>query len=420
MKPNAHHRLLAGAVLAVTTASGCAHVQSWSEPQKSQLAELRWNDAAPPPDPSNRFADDEAAARLGQRFFFDARFSANGNVACATCHLPQKDFQDGLPLGKGVGTTGRRTMPVTGAAHSPWLFWDGRKDSLWSQALGPLESSVEHGGDRVQYYRLVAGAYREEYERVFGVLPAANALPEHASPAYTDERWDAWTRLAPGDQDAVNRVFANVGKAIAAYERKVAPAASRFDRYVDAVLAGDGVRAAQAMDRDEVAGLRLFLGKASCTQCHNGPRFTNDDFANTGVSDVGPAADVGRQLGGREVLQDEFNCLGAYSDARPEQCRELKALRAGDEHARHAFKVPSLRNVAARAPYMHAGQLTTLAAVVEHYDRAPRAATGHTELRPLQLTTEERGQLVRFLQALSAPPAVDASWLQAPAKEATR
>ncbi len=402
-------------VLTAVVLSGCAHTQAWSDAEKSQLAELRLSEAPLPPDPSNRVADSEVAARLGQRFFFDARFSANGAVSCATCHLPEKDFQDGLPLGKGIGTTGRRTMPVTGSAASPWLFWDGRKDSLWSQALGPLESGVEHGGDRVQYYRLVASVYREDYERVFGALPRAVELPEHASPAMSDERWDAWTTLPAPDQDAVNRVFSNIGKSIAAYERKLMPGASRFDHYVDAILQGDDAGAARAMSADEAAGLRLFIGKANCTQCHNGPRFTNDDFANTGVPDAGLKTDIGRHLGSREVLQDEFNCVGPYSDARPEDCRELGALRAGDDHALRAFKVPSLRNVAARAPYMHAGQLATLMDVVDHYDRAPQAPAGHTELRPLGLTQEERGQLVRFLHALSAPLAVEPSWLRAPA-----
>ena len=100
-----------------------------------------------PPDPSNRWAEDERAADLGHRLFFDARLSANGRVSCATCHDPDRDFQDGVPLAKGVGTTERRTMPVAATAYSPFLFWDGRKDSQWAQALGPLESPVEHGGN---------------------------------------------------------------------------------------------------------------------------------------------------------------------------------------------------------------------------------------------------------------------------------
>ncbi len=404
---------------AVLVLGGCVSLGGWSDEEKAALRELRLSSAPPPPDPSNRVADDERAARLGQRLFFDTRLSSNGAVACATCHEPSKDFQDGLPLGRGVGTTGRRTMPIAGTANAPWLFWDGRKDSLWSQALGPLESPVEHGADRVQVARFVARAYRAEYEPVFGALPDLSALPRRASPAATDERWEAWQAMSASAKDAVNRVFANVGKAIAAYERKLQPGASRFDRYVDAVLRGDDAAAAREMDADEVAGLRLFIGKASCTRCHDGPRLTNDDFANTGVPDLGGAGDLGRHLGGREALQDEFNCLGPYSDARPADCRELRALRAGASDGVRAFKVPSLRNVAARAPYMHAGQLATLEEVVDHYDRAPRAPAGHTELEPLGLTAKERLQLVRFLKTLSAPVAAAPRWLAAPGVSTT-
>lgn len=403
-----------GTLLAsVALLAGCLHV-GWSDEEKEILRDLRLTGAPPPTDPSNRYADDEGAARLGHKLFFDTRFSSNGAVACATCHVPTKDFQDGLALGKGVGTTGRRTMPITGIAAAPWLFWDGRKDSLWSQALGPLESGVEHGGDRVQYARLVAETYRDEYQAVFGSLPDVARLPPHGSPAVTDERWDAWRQIPEPERRAVNQVFANVGKAIAAYERHLQPGRSRFDRYADAVLDGNEAAAAAVLDRDEVAGLRLFIGKAQCTRCHNGPRFTNDDFANTGVVQSGHDWDVGRELGAREALQDEFNCLGPYSDARPDQCRELASLRPEGGHGLRAFKVPSLRNVAARAPYMHAGQVATLDQVIEHYDRAPRAPAGHSELEPLHLTRRERQQLVRFLGALSAPVDADAAWLSNP------
>ncbi|HWH48018.1 MAG TPA: cytochrome-c peroxidase, partial [Burkholderiales bacterium] len=104
-----------------------------------------------PPDASNRWADDERAADLGHRLFFDTRLSANGRVSCASCHDPKRQFQDSVPLAQGVGTTSRRTMPIAASAYSPFLFWDGRKDSQWAQALGPLESAVEHGGTRARY-----------------------------------------------------------------------------------------------------------------------------------------------------------------------------------------------------------------------------------------------------------------------------
>ena len=94
-----------------------------------------------PRDPTNRVADDPRAADLGRRLFFDTRLSSNGRVACSTCHQPDRGFQDGTALATGVGITARRTMPIAGMARSPFLFWDGRKDSLWAQALGPLESA---------------------------------------------------------------------------------------------------------------------------------------------------------------------------------------------------------------------------------------------------------------------------------------
>ncbi len=135
-----------------------------------------------PRDPTNHVADDPRAAALGRQLFFDTRLSANGHVACSTCHQADRGFQDGLALANGVGTTARRTMPIAGMARSPFLFWDGRKDSLWAQALGPLESSVEHGGTRTQYAHVVVDSYAREYEQVFGPLPDLSAVPRSAGP----------------------------------------------------------------------------------------------------------------------------------------------------------------------------------------------------------------------------------------------
>src|SRR5919107_1319265 len=172
-------------------------------------------------DPSNRYADDPRAAALGRALFFDARLSGNGKVSCATCHVPSKDFQDGTPLAHGVETTARRTMPVAGTAHSPWMFWDGRADSQWAQALGPLESAAEHGGSRAQYAHVVADHYRGEYEAVFGTLPALADVPRRAGPVSDAALRAAWERVAAARRDDVSRVYANIGKAIAAYERRI-------------------------------------------------------------------------------------------------------------------------------------------------------------------------------------------------------
>jgi cytochrome c peroxidase len=297
-------------------------------------------------------------------------------------------------------------MPVAGTAHGAWFFWDGRADSQWAQALGPLESAVEHGTTRTQVAHEVARRYRAEYEAVFGRLPRLDGLPAQAGPV-ADPAWRAaWARIPAARQHDVGRVYANIGKAIAAFERRIAFAPTRFDRYVDAELAGRPHGPESALSDDEVAGLRLFIGKASCVNCHNGPRFTDDHFHNTGVPAApGLPPDSGRAAGVRQALAGEFNCTGRHSDATPDDCAEPRFATTEGEELVRAYKTPSLRGAAERAPYMHAGQLATLAEVVAHYDRAPRAPAGHSELKPLRLSPRERRQLEAFLRTLSGPVA---------------
>jgi cytochrome c peroxidase len=136
------NKILVALALVVTIVSAAEpRGDRWTAEEVAQLKSLSLVELGPAPaDPTNRVADDPRAAEFGRKLFFDRRLSANGQVSCATCHIPEKTFQDGMPLAKGVGVTNRRTMPIGGMAHSPFLFWDGRKDGLWAQALGPLES----------------------------------------------------------------------------------------------------------------------------------------------------------------------------------------------------------------------------------------------------------------------------------------
>ncbi len=389
---------------------------AWTSDEVAKLRNL-WIGSLPPlpPDPSNKYADDPRAAAFGHSLFFDKRFSSNGKVACATCHQPDKLFQDGLPQAKGVGTTPRRAMTIVGTAYSPWFFWDGRKDSQWAQALGPMENAKEHGGNRTLYAHLIAQNYRAEYESLFGPLPDLSQLPPSAGPVDDPVARAAWDGMKAQDREAVTRVYANMGKAIAAYDRKLMPGPSRFDAYVQAVLNNDTSTLQSTLSPDEVAGLRIFIGKGECTKCHNGPLFTNNDFHNTGV----PAApanpqDTGRALGAKQVRADEFNCLSRYSDAKPEQCAELRFMIADGEKLLGEFKPPSLRNVAERGPYMNAGQFQTLDEVLAFYNRAPEAPVGHTELNPLNLSQTEMAQLIAFLKTLSGPLATSPEWLGPP------
>ncbi len=392
---------------------------SWTSAEMMTLRSL-WIGSLPPlpPDPSNAVADDPRAARLGQKIFFDTRFSVNGEVSCATCHQPARLFTDGLPLAQAVGTTTRKTQTIVGSAYSPWLFWDGRTDSQWSQALVPMESAVEHGGTRTQYVHLIDedAAFRAQYEAIFGPLPDfsdRSRFPDAAGPVDDLITRAAWEGMAPEDQELVTRVYANIGKAIAAYERLIMPGAAAFDAYVAALLENDTAVAEEALMPDQVAGLRLFIGRANCTRCHNGPLFTNNEFHNTGVpAAVGLPLDEGRKVGVQRAQSDELNCLGHFSDAGPDDCADLRFVKSTGSELVAAFKTPTLRNIAETPPYMHAGQFATLKEVLSHYNRAVSGTVGHTELEPLDLSEAELAQLEAFLHSLSGPLAVAPEWLR--------
>ena len=404
-------KLLAGlGLLIVLVAGGLGYIftrPAWTEVELVTLRIL-WIGSLPPlePDPSNQYGDNLAAAEFGKKLFFDTRFSSNGEVACATCHVPEKGFQDGLPLAQGVGVTNRRAMPIAGTAYSPWMFWDGRKDSHWAQALGPLESAVEHGGNRTFYAHLIDEHYRAEYEAIFGELPDLSdqsRFPEAAGPVEDESARAAWEAMSPADRETVTQIYVNMGKAIAAYERQIMPTASRFDIYVQAALENDKKTMNSTLTTEELEGLRLFIGPANCTRCHNGPLFTDNSFHNTGVPAVESLPeDTGREQGAQNVLADEFNCLSQYSDAEPDQCDELNFMVSEGHELTRAFKAPSLRNVTSRAPYMHAGQFTTLEAVLDHYNTAPAAPTGHSELEQLNFSETQMNAIIAFLYTLNS------------------
>lgn len=383
---------------------------AWSEADLDILRSLSIESLpAPPADPSNAVADDSGAALMGNRLFFDTRLSANGEVSCASCHNPDLEFTDGRQKGHGIGESKRNTRSIVGSAYSPWLYWDGRRDSLWSQALSPMENPNEQGGNRMHIVRFVTTepTYRSMYAALFGPPPEfsdPDRYPAEAAPGDDKALAAAWRQVNQQDRQSVNRVFANIGKVIAAFERTLVPERTRFDDYVRAVIDGDEQRQRAVFNNDEVLGLQLFIGKARCTQCHNGPLLTNEEFHNTGVLVFpGDLPDRGRIDGVREVVANEFNCLGEYSDDWQHRCPELTFARSGPELI-GAMRTPSLRNLARTGPYMHKGQIDTLAAVLEHYNNAPNALIGHNEAKPLGLSRPQLRRLEMFLETLAAPP----------------
>ena len=308
-----------------------------------------------------------AAARLGQYLFYDTRFSANGQVACATCHPAGNAWADGKPLSQGIGTARRHAPTLWNTAFNRWFFWDGHADSHWAQALKPLEDPVEQGGSRLQFLHIVATdvALRAAYERIFGALPDvsdAQRFPVAARPIPTapdDPHHVAWQSMTADDQDAVNLFYANLGKAIAAFQRRLISRDASFDRFVEGLRTGDAAQLS-SLSLSAQRGLRMFVGSGRCRECHAGPNFTDGEFHSIGLVPLnGSSPDVGRFGGIAAVRADVFNGLGPYSDDHSASDRPVAFL-APRPDTQGQFKVPTLRNVAHTAPYMHDGRFASL------------------------------------------------------------
>jgi cytochrome c peroxidase len=335
----------------------------------------------PPADETNAKADDPQAARLGRALFFEPRLSGSGRLSCSSCHQPARSWTDGLPLAHGAGTGRRHTPSLWNVAYNRWLFWDGRADSLWSQALHPIESAQEMAGSREAAARLLHddATLRRAYEAAFGPLPAGT------------------------DRSQVTRVFVNLGKALAAFERTLVSRRAPFDAFADALRTGD--LAGQAvLGPAAQRGARLFVGRANCRACHAGPTFSDGEFHDIGLAPASPA-DAGRLEGIDHVRASEFGAAGEWSDGRDgPRARNVRFL-ARAPHAQGQFKTPTLRNVALTAPYMHDGRLGSLADVLAHYSAlpgpGPAAAHHETVLSPLALTPGETADLIAFLESLS-------------------
>jgi cytochrome c peroxidase len=376
--------LLAALLVLSLSASASAR---WSDAERRVLRDL-WIGSLPelkPSDfPTNPVAFDPKARALGAMLFHDVRLSKDGKTACASCHLPARGMAGDRII--QVPDHGPRKAPsILGAAWQQWFFWDGRTDSLWSQALVPIEGPHELGLTREEWRRKVTAAYRKEYEAVFGRIPA------------------------PG-KAGTDTFFANTGRAIAAFETTLRPAPSAFDRYVEKELALEPAKPIAAVGARRAVftpcaetGLKVFVGKGRCVSCHHGPRLENGSFHATGVLPASSEDHPGGRIRGIELARaDPFNCRGPHVAGRKaEACAELDHALTGASVLGNAFKTPTLRNVELSAPYMHNGKLATLEAVVEHYERA-FAPAGGSEILPLALSADERAGLVCFLKALTS------------------
>ncbi|HTV88972.1 MAG TPA: cytochrome c peroxidase [Stellaceae bacterium] len=413
---------------AVLLAAVCGHATPPVEHTRYTAAELaaieRHSPLGPaPPDPTDRVADSPRAAALGQFLFFDTRLSSNGKISCAFCHRPADGFTDGRKVAKGLLVEARRTPTVINAAFNQWFFWDGRADSLWSQALQPLEDPREFASDRLRIVHVVAAdpALREAYQQVFGPLPPLRDRKRFPADARPDADPKApvacaWQAMSVPDRIAVDRAFSNLGKAIEAYERRLVRGDAPFDRYVRGLRSADPVLE-QAISPAAKRGLKLFVGAANCELCHSGPNFTDNQFHNLGLPlQPGEAPDPGRSVGIGLIRANPFNGAGAFSDDPHGSAKDKIVFLPAAQAQLGAFKTPSLRGVAAMAFHMHDGRFATLPQVLQFYADGEAATRGRlvgtreatANLVP-HLTKSQQADLVAFLETLTGatlPPAL--------------
>lgn len=329
-------------------------------------------------DPTNRASGNAQAIALGERLFFEPRLSPTRKVLCATCHAPYRYWQDGRARAFGLEEVDRNTPSLLDVRYQRWFGWDGAGDSLWAQSVRPISDAREMGGSRAEAAALVRGDAELacHFEKAFGAPPPAS-----------DEA-----------------VLAGIGKALAAFQETLVSGRSPFDDFRDALSRGDF----SSMEKYPEAarrGLRIFIGRGNCSVCHVGPAFTNGEFHDTGVPFfVKGGADAGRHGGIRRLEANPLNLLGVHNDDAS-GASAVKTRQVDLQHRNFGeFKVPTLRNVARTAPYMHNGSLATLAHVVRHYSQiSPDRlhADGEAILRPLRLTPAESADLVAFLESLS-------------------
>jgi cytochrome c peroxidase len=373
--------LAAAAALLRTPGQGPAVAFTAAE-RAAILAHGPWPPAVTP-DPSNRASGNADAIALGRRLFSDARLSGDRGRSCATCHDPARQFADGRDRSVGLARVDRNAIALANLRLNRWFGWTGAADSLWAQSLRPILDGSEMGATaELVRERLAAdAALSAAYARVFASGPAA---------------------------DSAELVLVNVGKALAAFQETIVTGRTPFDAFRDAVERGDR-QAMAGYPEAAQRGLKIFIGKGRCSACHHGPNFTNGEFDDAGVPYfIEPTrVDQGRYGGIAALRASPFNLLGPYND---------DPARATAEPTRHVepqhrnwgeFRVPSLRNVAQTAPYMHNGSLATLADVVRHYSKVDverlHGDDGARLIRPLHLSAREAADLVAFLETLSAP-----------------
>ena len=405
-----------------------------------------------PVDTTNKYRDSPAAALLGQKLFFEPRLAGpiqtgtpaegqlgaigeTGKIACRNCHMPESKWlfdirsNNGGPIPnatalgslwmtRNVSSIVNTVFYVHPGSGAHWRENDGFSDSEWFDAQSEPEGPPVQNGSRLQLAHVIFDHYRHDYNQAFPDWPLDPHLsnlrrfPATGSP-YTDAA--NWNSLSAGDKEIVNRILVNYGKAIEAYLRKLVSRNAPFDRYA----AGDR----NAISQDAKHGLKLFIGKAGCVNCHYTPLLSDDDFHVIGLSintTLSPHADpneIGRAFNqalicNPAVADGDFNVNGHFSD---DPATNRDGNFCSQTIPQGLWRTKGLRQVAETGPYFRDGQAATLDDVLDFYDRGGDPVGsfigGPKEIRPLNLSHEEKANLKEFLKTLTGDP-VPAQYLQ--------
>ncbi|WP_062269519.1 cytochrome-c peroxidase [Endozoicomonas arenosclerae] len=351
-----------------------------------------------PDDPSNAFQRDPDAIDLGRKLFFDRGMSASKEIACSTCHFTNNQYIANESIPAGSPRAFRSVMQITGVAYNRFFFWDGRADSLWAQALGPIQNPGEHNLDRLSAVQYVVRNYAAELNKISSTSAKYEGYLKRV------KNWNESSNDDP-PTTSINFLFSLMGKSLAAFQTSLPVQPSLWDNVARAKIKGTPLDKAQ----EKIwKGFRIFTGKARCSSCHDGPLFTDFSFHNTAMP---TRPELGIEAGRYEVLpqikSNEFGCYSLYSDASKDECRHLKYVNQSIDENFGSFKTPTLRNVRTKTHFGHASQFSSLQQMIDHYDTAPVGVHGRmlntrtlSELKPIGLSSSEKESLLEFLKAL--------------------
>jgi cytochrome c peroxidase len=371
-------------------------------------------------------------AELGQRLFYETEMAEAitvngpsgkmgevGKVGCINCHDPKRYYIDSRPdatVSHGRTFTGRHSPVMLNNGYYEWVGWVGRHDSLVMHGTGVMGTAATPLAIAKWLFTTKLGApnpdgtvtpYKDIWNEVF---PMAKLPDELGDPArFPGTGTPDPAKMSAEDVNTILQMQANLGRIWDTYPRKLNTPGSPFERYVD----GEKDAITPAAKR----GLALFVGKAACNDCHNGPILSDSQFHNLGVPmrTGASAPDQGRLPDVKLTLMHAFNGASKWSDNPDEGRKKHAGLNVDDQSLVGTFRTPTLLNVAETAPYFHTGEFKTLEDVVRFYNQGGGTLIVNSmnvpnfvgqkspRLKPLGLTEDEIADIVAFLKTLTGP-----------------